>query len=182
LVFTKPDFTKFKYGEKMKKIFVLAFIVILCMSCTSKMMPYVPDTTYTNENAKLVIEQVLMEQPLQYVPSAVIFSEGNFELNLGIQTRTEGNSGGIFVINGLFIGSNSNTSKSKKIKKRIYYNSIIESKIYTHGSWHIVQLIDTESKKMHKFYCRNELKAKRFSDALMSLKHNSKITLNQISK
>ena len=61
--------------------------------------------------------------------------------------------------------------------KRFYYNTILECKIFSRGSWFISQLIDTENRVMHNFYCRNELKAKYFSDAILSLKKEGKTPL-----
>ena len=83
----------------------LAILVLFLFSCVAKRISYDPDFTITNENAKLMMEQVLAEQPAQYAPASSIISEDYLELNFGLKTYLHGNSGGVIIIDGLFIGS-----------------------------------------------------------------------------
>lgn len=156
----------------MKKLIFCILMAGLLTSCIAKRIPYEVDTTITDENAKKVIEQILTEQPPRLIPATSIIAPDYLELNYGMQTRSSGNSGGVIVFDGFIIGSGHTTETTKELKKRIYYNSVLECKIFIRGSWHIVQLIDTETRVMHNFYCKNENKAKRFADAMMSLKKN----------
>ena len=129
--------------------------------------------------SKEIIEQILTEQPPQYAPATTTIAEEYIEMNYGMQTRTNENGGGVIIIDGLIIGGSSTTETTKELKKRIYYNSILESKVFIRGTWHVVQVVDTERRVIHNFYCRNEIKAKRFVDSLMSLKKNVKNPLEK---
>lgn len=162
----------------MNKIFSVLFLLIF-VSCVSKRIPYEPEISITNENAKAIIEQVLTEQPTKYAPASTIIAEEYIEMNYGMQTRSHGSSGGVIIIDGLLITNNSHTETTKELKKRIYYNSILEARVFIRGSWFVLQVVDTERRIIHNFYCRNELKAKKFADALMSLKNNVTNTLEK---
>lgn len=157
----------------MKKII---FILLLgCLtSCVAKRVSYIPNLTITNEDAKAVIEQILTEQPTHLCPASSIIAPDYIELNYGTQTRTRDGSTGVIVFDGLILSRGDTNQTTREIKKRIYYNTIRECKIFSRGSWFISQLIDTENRVMHNFYCRNEAKAKRFSDALLWLKKEVK--------
>lgn len=163
----------------MKKYIMLIAIVFCLGACVSKRIPYEPDVSIKNDDAKAVIEQVLTEQPPSICPASTIIAPEYLELNYGVQTRSRDHSGGVIVFDGFIIGTGETTETSKELKKRIYYNSILEVKIFIRGSWHIAQLVDTERRVMQNFYCRNEIKAKRFADALMSLKKNVKNPLEK---
>jgi hypothetical protein len=162
----------------MKNIFLI-LVVIFLVSCVAKRIPYEPDVSITNENAKAVIEQVLSEQPPRICPETTIIAEDYIELNYGSQTRSSDRSAGVIVFDGFLIGSGETTHTTKELKKRIYYNSILECKIFIRGSWHIAQIIDTEQRIIQNFYCRNEIKAKKFADAMLSLKKNVKNPLEK---
>lgn len=154
------------------KVLCFTVIALFCISCVSKRIPYEPNPSISNEDAKAVIEQILTEQPQSICPATTTIAPDYLELNYGTQTRSRDHSGGVIVFDGFIIGSGETTETTKELKKRIYYNSILEVKIFIRGSWYIAQLIDTEKRVMQNFYCRNEIKAKKFTDALMSLQKN----------
>lgn len=163
----------------MKKYYLLLVVIFCISACVSKRIPYEPDASINNEDAKAVIEQVLTEQPPSICPATTTIAPEYLELNYGVQTRSRDHSGGVIIFDGFIIGSGETTETTKELKKRIYYNSILEVKIFIRGSWHIAQLVDTERRVMQNFYCRNEIKAKKFTDALMSLKKNVKNPLEK---
>lgn len=161
------------------KSFLLILLVCCATSCVAKKIVYTPNLAITSDEAKSIIEQILTEQPPQLCPESSVIAHDYIEMNYGTQTRTRDGSSGIIIFDGILLSRSDATQTTREIKKRIYYNTILECKIFSRGSWFISQVIDTENRVLHNFYCRNEVKAKRFSDALLHLKneiHNSSQT------
>lgn len=157
----------------------MKWVLFICISffavaCIAKRLPYQADATMSAENSKAIVEQVLTEQKESVLQESFTFSTEYIELNYGTQRRVTGRSEGFVIVDGLVIGNTHNTETTKDLKKRIYYNSILECKLFSRGKWFIVQVVDTEQRVMHNFYCRNESKARKFGDALNSLKKNAK--------
>lgn len=154
------------------KWFGFLCLCFLMLGCIAKRIPYEVNATLSTNTANQIIEQTITEQPTNIVPESTIIAPDYIEMNYGTQRNISTRNNGFIIWDGFIIGSSQNVETTKELKKRVYYNSILECKIYIRGKWYIVQVVDTEHRIMHNFYCRNEMKAQKFADALLSLKEN----------
>lgn len=152
---------------------VLALILLMVLSGCTEKYAYMPQQQITESEAKSIIEQVLMEQPIARRPEVVQFTPEFILIGNGIQSK--GNSvGTAAVFNGaVAIGTNSSNVITKGVGERIYYNSIGETQIFTKRKSYLILMLNADGKAIKKLSTSSQVKAQRFSDAMNYLKNNA---------
>ena len=150
------------------RTFAIAALVLLLTGCVSKIVEYTP-SRISPEQARSVIEQVLMEQPLKTRPEQVVFTDEYIGYGSGILSTTSGFASAVPLGGGAIAAGNSRTS-SKAVQTRIYFNSIGSVALYSkRGRW-VVQTRSTGGSVMNSSVVDTQKKAERFVDAMISLK------------
>jgi hypothetical protein len=156
----------FREGLSMK--YALLLMALLLGGCTSKIVEY-QAASISDDEARSVIEQVLMEQPQKTRPEQVVFTNDYVAYGNGIVSQTDGFASAVPIGGGAFAAGTSRTN-SKYLQTRIYFNSIGSVALYSkRGRWVVItrnyagtvinsSLIDTQPK------------AQRFVDAMLHLK------------
>ena len=148
--------------------FAIAALMLLLTGCVSKVVEY-PPAKINPEQARSVIEQVLMEQPLKTRPEQVVFTDEYIGYGSGILSTTSGFASAVPLGGGAIAAGSSRTS-SKAVQTRIYYNSIGSVALYSkRGRW-VVQTRSTGGNVMNSSLVDTQKKAERFVDAMVSLK------------
>lgn len=148
--------------------FAIVTLMLLLSGCASKVVEYTPNKI-TAEQARSVIEQVLMEQPLKARPEQVMFTDQYIGYGSGIISTSSGFATAI-PIGGGAIASGSSVTSSKSVQTRIYYNSIASVTLYLRrGRW-IVQTRNMAGTVINKCLVDTQQKAERFVDAMTFLK------------
>ena len=146
----------------------IAALMVLLTGCASKVIEYAP-AKIRPEQARSVIEQVLMEQPLKARPEQVVFTDEYIGYGSGILLTSSGFASAI-PLGGGAIAAGSSVTSSKAVQTRIYYNSIENVTLYSRrGRW-IVQTTNMAGSVINKCLVDTEKKAERFVDAMTSLK------------
>lgn len=148
--------------------FAIVTIIILLTGCASKVVEYTP-TPISPEQARSVIEQVLMEQPLKTRPEQVVFTDGYIGYGNGILSTSSGFASAVPLGGGAIAAGNSKTS-SKAVQTRIYYNSIGSVSLYSKRNRWIVQTRSSGGSVMNTSLVDTQKKAERFVDAMVFLK------------
>lgn len=150
----------------MKAIVVAA--LLLLAGCASKVVEY-KATPITQDQAKSVIEQVLMEQPLKTRPEQVFFTDEYIGYGNGIISATSGFASATPIGAGAIAAGTSKTS-SKAVQTRIYFNSIGTVTLYTKRNRWIVQTRNQAGSVLNSSLVDTQQKAQRFVDAMIFFK------------
>ena len=150
------------------KTFAIAALMLLLTGCVSKVVEYTP-AKINPEQAQLVIEQVLMEQPAKTRPEQVLFTDEYFGYGSGIVSTSSGFASAV-PFGGGAIAAGTSVTSSKSLQTRIYYNSIGTVTLHLRrGRW-IVQTRNMAGTVINKCVVDTQHKAERFVDAMSSLK------------
>ena len=156
--------------EPKMRPFAIVTLMLLLSGCASKVVEYTP-TKITAEQARSVIEQVLMEQPLKARPEQVVFTDQYIGYGSGIMSTSSGFASAMPIGSGA-IASGSSVTSSKSVQTRIYYNSIGTVTLHLRrGRW-IVQTRNMAGTVINKCLVDTQQKAERFVDAMTLLKNS----------
>lgn len=148
-----------------KAILILATVLT---GCAATQLQHTPTTNMTVADAQLLIEQVLMEQPPQYRPQGVVFTETYWGTSDGV--KAVGKSSGISIpAGGVSLTMGDSKSINKELTTRIYYSSMGETKLYKKRDWHVIDIHNSDGYRMLRAYSTNEAKAHQFVDAMAVL-------------
>lgn len=150
----------------MKAIVVAA--LLLLAGCASKVVEY-KAMPITQDQAKSVIEQVLMEQPLKTRPEQVFFTDEYIGYGSGIISATSGFASATPIGVGAIAAGSSKTS-SKAVQTRIYFNSIGTVTLYSKRNRWVVQTRNQAGSVLNSSLVDTQQKAQRFIDAMMFFK------------
>lgn len=150
----------------MKAIVVAA--LLLLAGCASKVVEY-KAAPITLDQAKSVIEQVLMEQPLKTRPEQVFFTDEYIGYGSGIISATSGFASATPIGVGAITAGSSKTS-SKAVQTRIYFNSIGTVTLYSKRNRWVVQTRNQAGSVLNSSLVDTQQKAQRFIDAMMFFK------------
>lgn len=160
----------------MKNLFLIS--VLLLAGCSATQIQYSPEVMNDRNDAVMVVEQVVMEQPIKHRPSSVLITEHYIAFNEGFETNTSGFVSGSSIGNNSAILSGSTRSTSKAVGSRIYFNSITVPNLYKKRGWYIIDILNTEGRRVKRIYTTNKQKAEDFIDSiffLMSDKQSEKL-------
>lgn len=150
------------------RAFTIAALLLLLTGCASKVVEYAP-AKISPEQARSIIEQVLMEQPIKARPEQVLFTDEYFGYGSGIISTSNGFASAV-PIGGGAIAAGTSVTSSKALQTRIYYNSIGNITLHLRrGRW-IVQTRNMAGTVINKCVVDTQQKAERFVDAMASLK------------
>lgn len=150
----------------MKAIAIAALLFLT--GCASKVVDYQP-APITAEQARSVIEQVLMEQPEKTRPEQVFFTNEYIAYGSGVVSSSSGFASAVPIGNGAIAAGNSVTS-SKSVQTRIYFNSIGSATLYTKRNRWVVITTNKAGGTLNFSRVDSQQKAQRFIDAMMFLK------------
>jgi hypothetical protein len=140
-------------------------IALLLGGCASKVVEYAA-APINDEQAKSVIEQVLMEQPQKTRPEQVIITSEYIAYGSGVVSETNGFASAVPLGNGAFAAGTSRTN-SKSLVTRIYFNSIGDVKLYSkRGRWVVITRSQAGS-VLNSVLVDNQAKAQRFVDSMV---------------
>lgn len=151
------------------KTWMMAIVCMLLTACASTTVEYQP-APITDAQARSVIEQVLMEQPLKQRPEQVYFTQEFVGYGSGQISNTSGFGSGVGIGNGALVVGSSVTS-SKSVQTRIYYSSIGSVTLYSKRSRWVVITRNRAGTMINSSLVDTEPKAKRFVDALMHFRN-----------
>ena len=147
--------------------------VVLLVGCSAAQLKHTPSTNMTIGDAQALIEQVLMEQPAQYRPQSVVFTETFWGTSDG--TKATGRSSGIAMpVGNVALTTGDSKSTYKELTTRIYYSSISETKLYKKRDWRVIDIHNSDGYRVFRAYATNEAKARRFIDAVAVLTAESR--------
>lgn len=149
------------------KAIVIATLLLLA-GCASKVVEYQP-APITTEQARSVIEQVLMEQPVKTRPEQVFFTNEYIAYGNGVVSSSSGFASAVPLGNGAIAAGNSVTS-SKAVQTRIYFNSIGTATLYTKRNRWVVITRNQAGGTLNFSRVDSQQKAQRFIDAMMYFK------------
>ncbi len=158
----------------MKYFNVLFLLPLLITGCSATKLAYSPEAVETRNDAVRIIEQVVMEQPTKYRPGSVLVTDDYIAFDEGFETRTSGFGVGNTVGNSAVIATGTSKSVSKAMGSRIYFNSISTPDLYEKRGWYIVDVIDSNQRRLKRIYTRDEGKAEAFIDSLTYFSINAK--------
>lgn len=150
----------------MKAIAIAA--LVLLTGCASKVVDYQP-APITEQQAKSVIEQVLMEQPEKTRPEQVVFTNEYIAYGSGVVSSSSGFASAVPIGNSAIAAGNSVTS-SKALQTRIYFNSIGTATLYTKRNRWVVITTNQAGGTLNFSRVDTQQKAQRFIDAMMYFK------------
>ncbi|WP_421526781.1 hypothetical protein [Pseudomonas brenneri] len=150
----------------MKAIAIAALLFLT--GCASKVVEYQP-APITAEQARSVIEQVLMEQPEKTRPEQVFFTNEYIAYGSGVVSSSSGFASAVPIGNGAIAAGNSVTS-SKSVQTRIYFNSIGTATLYTKRNRWVVITRNRAGGTLNFSRVDTQQKAQRFIDAMMYFK------------
>jgi hypothetical protein len=143
-------------------------IALLLGGCASKVMEYAA-APINDEQAKSVIEQVLMEQPQKTRPEQVVITSDYIAYGHGVMSETSGFASAVPLGNGAFAAGTSRTN-SKSLVTRIYFNSIGEVTLYAkRGRWVVITRSEAGS-VLNNVRVDSQVKAQRYVDSMMHFK------------
>lgn len=147
----------------MKWVVLLSALILT--GCASKVVEYQP-ATISDEQARSVIEQVLMEQPQKTRPEQVAFTTEYIAYGNGVVSQTNGFASAVPIGNGAF-ASGSSTTSSKSLQTRIYFNSIGTVTLYSkRGRW-VVITRNLAGSVLNSSLVDGKSKAQRFVDSMV---------------
>ncbi|PFH11092.1 hypothetical protein BCF11_3533 [Collimonas sp. PA-H2] len=149
------------------KIVVVA-VFLLLTGCASNIVGYRP-TAINPEQARSVIEQVLMEQPSKNRPEQVFFTEEYVGYGNGVISTSKGFASATSLGNGA-ISVGSSVTSSKAQQTRIYFNSIESVTLYSQRNRWVVLTRNQAGSILNKSLVDTQNKAEKFVDALMYFK------------
>ncbi|HEY0288578.1 MAG TPA: hypothetical protein VGC62_16465 [Pseudomonas sp.] len=143
---------------------VMLFVLILA-GCASKVVEY-QASPISDQQARSVIEQVLMEQPQKTRPEQVVFTLEYIAYGNGVISETNGFGSAVPVGNSAF-AAGSSTTKSKSLQTRIYFNSIGTVTLYSkRGRW-VVITRNRAGSVLISSLVDSQSKAERFVDSMI---------------
>ncbi|MCK6263950.1 sensor protein [Vibrio sp. ZSDE26] len=145
----------------MKNCFV--FLLLFLSGCAAKHMPYSAKLELSGEAAVKIIEQVVMEQPLNYRPEDIVVTDSYIGLSDGLKTSSHTMSN-INEDSGMVLSSLK--IEASDISSRYYFNSISALELFSKSDWYIVQMKNDENLVVKLFYTRSLSKAERLIDAI----------------
>jgi hypothetical protein len=146
------------------KFLALLFALTLA-GCASRVVEY-QASAISDEQARSVIEQVLMEQPQKTRPEQVTITLDYIAYGNGFISETNGYGSAVPIGNGAFV-SGSSTTKSKSVQTRIYFNSIGTVTLYAkRGRWVVITRNQAGS-VLNSSLVDSQAKAQRFVDSMM---------------
>ena len=149
------------------KAFVIT-VMLLITGCAAKVVEYTP-APITAEQARSIIEQVLMEQPQKTRPEQVFFTDEYIGYGNGIVSSSSGFASAVPIGNGA-IAAGSSVTSSKSVQTRIYFNSLGTATLYSkRGRWVVITRNQAGS-TMNFSLVDTQQKAERFIDAMMYFK------------
>lgn len=147
----------------MRVLFLVA--ALLLVGCTSKIVDYQP-STISQAQARSVIEQVLMEQPIRTRPEDVVITDKYIAYGSGVISETNSVASAVPFGSGAF-AAGSSTTRSKALQTRIYFDSIGTVTLYSkRGRW-VVLTRNKAGSVINNSIIDTQTKAYRFVDALM---------------
>ena len=139
----------------MRKITGLFTItVFLLIGCAATQLQYTPMATDDPSKDKMIIEQVLQEQPSEYVPDVIEITDNYLKWQKEVIRRSR-LTGGVTTVPGV---------------KVVYFNSIGKIELYQKTKWYIVLVYDDNQVRRCRVLTRDEHKAQKFMDAIYSMK------------
>jgi len=141
----------------------------LAPACSSTRLQYTP-AVIDSSDARAVIEQVFMEQPVRYRPESVVVEDTFIAISEGVSTSSRSSGVAVHVSHGFVFGGGGGRDTAKELNTRVYFSSIGELQLYKRKSWFIVQIRNTEGQVVKSVYASNQDKAQHFMDALESMR------------
>lgn len=148
-------------------------VVFYLSACSSVLHPYTPTPEASQKNSRMIIEQIVMEQPRKLRPQSILINNEYLGLDYGVATNTKGFAIASAPLNNMAIGVGNKTTTTKFTGERIYFSSISALKIYKKGSRHFVLIQGGNDRVLKRIYMDSLKKAKRFNDALQHYIQNS---------
>jgi hypothetical protein len=146
---------------------LLLFALILG-GCGANQVAYEPKAISVPE-AHAVIEQVMMEQPQKFRPEGVVFTDDFIGLSIGTLNQRKGR-GAVIPVGNIALATGGSSGMSTDVSVRMYYTTIAKTRIYEKRDWHIIDVLGTEGELLQRVYTRSDAKAKRFADAIDTLR------------
>jgi hypothetical protein len=146
-------------------------VALLLGGCVSKVVEYAA-APITDEQARSVIEQVLMEQPQKTRPEQVIITSKYIAYGSGVISVTDGFASSAPLGDGAFAAGTSRTT-SKSLNTRICFDSIGEVRLYSkRGRWVVITRSQAGA-VLNSALVDTKAKAQRFVDSMVHFKDRS---------
>ncbi len=134
------------------------FLIFGC-GTTSYQVDYIPTFNVSRENAKAIIEDVILHQPVPTAEKSVLVTNQFWEF---FESEAD-------MIN--FDGSDMGTPDNSEPKgRRFYFKDIHEVQIHSIKDYFAVRLIGSKKQKLNEIYTRKLTKARELANAFSSMK------------
>jgi hypothetical protein len=135
------------------------FIVLICMtSCSTTMLKdYLPKSDLDSVAAEKVIRRALEEQPWEYRPKEIKFSEDALRITV-VRYRFDGNF---------------HREPNGEIPINVYYDSLGKTKVVRKRGRFVLTITNRRGELLRNVFLPDETEAKNFLDALESLRSRS---------
>jgi hypothetical protein len=137
-------------GDSMNKFF-FSLACILLVGCSTN-VPYQAKKIQSEDEARKIIKQVIIEQPRQYAPVDIVFFDEYFQIYHN-DTRRGLLAGGVATV---------------PIVDTVYLNNVKSVEIYQ-KSLYIILVRDNTNYPKIRIYTREKAKGEAFVDALTTL-------------
>ena len=117
------------------------------------------------DDARAIVERVLMEQPAKHRPSMVAFSDTFLAMQMGTARR-----GTVVAVPVGFATVSRVESIATELNTRIYYDSIAGTRLHKKRDWYMLDIHAADGRIFERVYCRDEAKALKFIDAIEALR------------
>lgn len=148
---------------------LIAILSLFLMGCASALIPYQPQAMLEVKDASSTVEELTMMQPSDVRPDFVKVNESYILWNHGV-------SGSSRPSRSIF--KHASTIEVHEASERVYFNSIENIEIYSKKGWYYVY-IHCKNIDKYAFYTEDLNEAKRFADAVESLRAHKTASLKQ---
>lgn len=146
------------------RIAILVVALIATAGCAAQRVAHVP-RSIGHAEAREIIERVMFEQPGKHRPEAVAFAREYMVLRYGTVSRGRATA---VPVGTMAIASGETVTT--EAGKRLYFDTIAETRIYTKREWFVLDIVDASGHVMQRVYSRDETRARAFVDAIAALR------------
>lgn len=147
------------------KHWLASFILLVLSGCSTHVIPYTPEPGALTESPDVIIEEVIMAQPVNLRPETIVVTNEYLMLDDGVVRETITTSHSTFS-GSVAVGGVAIRAKERSLNVHLYFNALQTPMLYRQNEWYIVQLNNDSGQVVKRFYVRDQRKAEVLIDAI----------------